>query len=91
MFVVVAYDIVCDRRRNRVAKLLSGYGERVNYSVFECELRERQFATLQKQLLKLIDPEEDRVRYYELCLDCRVRIRANGNRVPIEKDPLVFV
>lgn len=91
MFVVIAYDIVCDRRRDRVARLLSGYGERVNYSVFECDVRERQFEKLQKRMLQLIDPNEDRVRYYELCLNCRVRIRENGKRVPIEKEPLVFV
>lgn len=91
MFVVVAYDIVDDRRRQRVAKILEGYGERVNLSVFECELKERQFEGLQKKVNQLIDREEDRVRYYELCLDCRRRILVNGEVVPLEPQPLVFV
>mgnify|MGYP005850012943 CR=1 FL=1 len=91
MFLVIAYDVVCDKRRNRLAKLLLGYGERVNYSVFECDLRPPQFAGLHKQILQLIDLKEDRVRYYELCLDCRRRILVNGAPAPVSVEPLVFV
>jgi CRISPR-associated protein Cas2 len=32
---VVCYDVVDDRRRNRIFKLLKDYGRRVQYSVFE--------------------------------------------------------
>jgi CRISPR-associated protein Cas2 len=91
MFVVIAYDVVCDKRRNRLAKLLLGFGERVNYSVFECELRERQYEGLQRDIMKLIDPDEDHVRYYELCVDCKKRIRSNGRTVEFKEEPLVFV
>ena len=91
MFVVIAYDVVCDRRRTRLAKLLSGFGERVNYSVFECELRQRQFDGLIRAVLKLIDPAEDRVRYYELGVDCRKRIQVNGQTVTYREEPLKFV
>lgn len=91
MFVVIAYDIVCDRRRQRMANLLAGYGERVNYSVFECDLRSRQLEDLQGRIIKLIDSKEDRVRYYELCVDCRKRIRLNGQTARFEDAPLVFV
>ena len=41
-FVVIAYDIVDDKHRTKISKLLEGYGERVNYSVFECMLRHCQ-------------------------------------------------
>ena len=34
--VVVAYDIVSDKRRNKMVKFLEQYGKRINYSVFEC-------------------------------------------------------
>lgn len=91
MFVVIAYDVVCDRRRGRIAKLLEGYGERVNYSVFECELRPRQFDTLHRRIELLIDSREDRIRYYELCLDCRKRIQVNGQITPLPTDKPVFV
>lgn len=41
MFVVVSYDIKNDKRRRKVMKLMEGYGERVQYSVFECHLQPR--------------------------------------------------
>lgn len=64
---VIAYDIPDDRRRNRVAKLLEGYGERVQDSVFECWLDADQLRTLQRRLRKRIDPAQDKLRYYSLC------------------------
>lgn len=92
IFVVIAYDVTCDKRRTRLAKVLAGYGgERVNYSVFECELRARQYESLRLEILTVIDPEEDRVRYYQLCVDCVNRILLNGKNVPYEKDALLFV
>jgi len=40
--IVVAYDIIDDKRRNRVAKTMEDYGTRVQYSVFECVLEEEK-------------------------------------------------
>lgn len=67
MLVVVAYDISDDRRRNRVAVVLEGYGQRVQESVFECWMDSRQLAELQSRLNSEIDAHEDRVRFYRLC------------------------
>lgn len=67
MKYVVAYDIADDRRREDVATLLSGYGPRVQLSVFECDLRtRREAAALQAKVRELIDPVEDQVRLYPL-------------------------
>jgi CRISPR-associated protein Cas2 len=67
MRYVVTYDIADDRRREDVATLLSGYGPRVQLSVFECDLRNRrESASLQSKLRELIDPVEDQVRLYPL-------------------------
>lgn len=64
---VIAYDIADDGRREDVATLLSGYGPRVQLSVFECDVRGRQEAgDLQAKLRTLIDPVEDQVRLYPL-------------------------
>lgn len=64
---VIAYDIADDGRREDVATLLSGYGPRVQLSVFECDVRSRQeSADLQGKLRALIDPVEDQVRLYPL-------------------------
>jgi CRISPR-associated protein Cas2 len=64
---VVAYDIADDHRREDVATLLSGYGPRVQLSVFECEFRTRREAgSVQGKLRDLIDPVEDQIRLYPL-------------------------
>lgn len=65
MVVVVAYDIVEDGRREDVASLLSGYGPRVQLSVFECQVRSHtELQALRAELRALIDPLEDQVRIY---------------------------
>ncbi|MGH3624550.1 MAG: CRISPR-associated endonuclease Cas2 [Sciscionella sp.] len=65
MIVVVAYDIVADSRREDVAMLLSGYGPRVQLSVFECEVRSTdELRELRAALRERIDPLEDQVRVY---------------------------
>jgi len=64
---LVTYDIADDRRREDVATLLSGYGPRVQLSVFECDLDSvRAAAELQLSLRRLIDVDEDQVRLYPL-------------------------
>lgn len=63
--VVVAYDIADDGRREDVATLLSGYGPRVQLSVFECEVRSTgDLRALRAALRERIDPLEDQVRVY---------------------------
>jgi CRISPR-associated protein Cas2 len=67
MKYVITYDIADDRRREDVATLLSGYGPRVQLSVFECDLPSgREAGALQAKLRELIDPVEDQVRLYPL-------------------------
>lgn len=64
---MIAYDIADDHRREDVATLLSGYGPRVQLSVFECDVASRRDAgALQAKLRELIDPVEDQVRMYPL-------------------------
>jgi CRISPR-associated protein Cas2 len=67
MRYLITYDIADDRRREDVATLLSGYGPRVQLSVFECDPRSAREATeLRGKLRNLIDPVEDQIRLYPL-------------------------
>jgi len=66
LFYVVVYDIPCDRRRKKVADLLEGYGQRVQYSVFECVLAPSKYRELRDRLRKRIKSAEDSVRFYPL-------------------------
>lgn len=79
MFCLVCFDIVDDRTRNRVGKILKEYGERVQKSVFECfDLNEERFVKLKHRLEDCIDNSEDTVRYYSLCRGCIKRVEYSG-------------
>ncbi|MCB1809949.1 MAG: CRISPR-associated endonuclease Cas2 [Candidatus Competibacteraceae bacterium] len=67
MLIMVCYDISDDKRRQQLSTELENFGNRVQYSVFECHLNDAQFAELQERLLPLIDEAVDKLRYYPLC------------------------
>lgn len=67
---VVAYDIPDDRRRLKVANILQGFGDRVQHSVFEAVLEDRDRQALEDELSRVIVPQEDRLRMYPLCNAC---------------------
>ncbi|MDV3000136.1 MAG: CRISPR-associated endoribonuclease Cas2 3 [Chroococcopsis gigantea SAG 12.99] len=66
LFYVIAYDIPCDKRRKKVSDLLEGYGQRVQYSVFECVLSKVLYEELKKRLRERINEEEDSIRMYPI-------------------------
>lgn len=66
LFYVVAYDVTCDKRRKKVSDLLEGYGQRVQYSVFECVLVTSKYKELRERLRKVVKLSEDKVRFYPL-------------------------
>ena len=89
---VVTYDIADDRRREDVATLLSGYGPRVQLSVFECDLRtRREAAALRSKLRELIDPVEDQVRLYPLGDRAARQVAVIGARVIGERQDFWIV
>jgi CRISPR-associated protein Cas2 len=63
---LATYDIPSDATRAVVAKTLKGYGQRVQFSVFECWLTERELRRLLREVSKLIDDEVDDVRVFLL-------------------------
>lgn len=65
-FVLVIYDIVENRTRSKLAKALEGFGVRVQYSAFECHLTLSELAEMNKQIMPLIDPDEDSLRVYRM-------------------------
>ncbi|MBM3269818.1 MAG: CRISPR-associated endonuclease Cas2 [Candidatus Sericytochromatia bacterium] len=89
--VTVSYDVADDRRRYRVAKLLLDYGTRVQFSVFDCLLDERQFLELRGRLLEIIDQESDSVRFYTLCRRCQAGIDLIGHGPIIEDQDIVVL
>ena len=78
MRYVISYDVVSDPRRTRLAHLLEDHGRRVQYSVFECELSQRQLLRLRRQMIAEVDLTTDSIRIYALCVRCRAALEVLG-------------
>ncbi|MDD2811033.1 CRISPR-associated endonuclease Cas2 [Rhodoferax sp.] len=71
MLVLVCYDVNTEtkagrRRLRRVARVCESTGQRVQKSVFECQLDVAKFETLERELLAEIDPTMDCLRLYRI-------------------------
>jgi len=71
MDILVTYDVNTEtkegrRRLRKVATICKDYGQRVQYSVFECRVSDSQYETLRDRLLKTIDASTDSIRLYRL-------------------------
>jgi CRISPR-associated protein Cas2 len=95
MFVVVSYDVSTtdpkgSRRLNRVAKACKDYGQRVQYSVFECIVDPAQWAVLKQRLIDEIDQKLDSLRFYYLGSNWRRRVEHIGAKETIDQEgPLI--
>ena len=63
---MVSYDIADDKRRTRIFKTLHGYGDRVQYSVFFCELNQQELIKLRTRLTEALNQDEDQVIILDL-------------------------
>ncbi|MEZ0329681.1 MAG: CRISPR-associated endonuclease Cas2 [Dissulfuribacterales bacterium] len=87
MYLLVSYDITDDRRRQRVMRLMLNYGKRLQKSVFECHLNEKQIDELKREIKALIKPREDRVRFWSICKMCIENIDVFGwGEIGFEED-----
>ena len=89
---VVSYDISDDRRRARLATILEGRGERVQWSIFHCRLGIAEATALRKHINEQMELEEnDSIRWYPLCAWCEERVRKLGMSGPAERDDYYVV
>lgn len=88
MYYLVCFDISDDRTRYRAVKVLKGYGQRVQKSVFECpDLSEKRLLKLKDLLEGLIDFTTDSVRYYRQCRGCLAECELSGiGELPRKED-----
>jgi len=66
LLYIVTYDICDDRRLRAVFRLMRGYGEHMQYSVFRCELTDLERVELIAQLTGTINMNEDQVLFFPL-------------------------
>ena len=81
--VVVSYDVSTveedgQRRLRKVAKICKNYGQRVQFSVFECSLDPAQWTFLRDKLIRAIDIEQDSLRFYFLGANWKRRVEHVG-------------
>ena len=89
--MVISYDISSDQRRLKVAKTLEDFGERVQYSVFECILNPDDLKKLLLSLERIIDPAEDSIRVYRICQECVKKISILGiGEITRDKDTYII-
>lgn len=92
MRIVVSYDISNDKRRRKMAKILEGYGDRVQYSVFECELDAPQLTSLKRRLRPLVSKEAgESVRIYPLHADSAAQVQVLGYDARRELGPVTVI
>jgi len=94
MMVLVSYDVAQDengaRRLRKVAKTCQNFGQRVQYSVFECLVDPGQWSTLKHQLLTQIEPKYDSLRFYFLGANWQRRVEHVGAKPGINPEgPLI--
>lgn len=63
---LVCYDIANDRRLRKVFKTMRGYGDHLQYSVFECQLTQTDLARCRRDLGAIINRDEDQVLFVNL-------------------------
>lgn len=90
MLYIVSYDVTDDRRRTRLHGMLKGFGRRVQFSVFECELSVAEVEELAARVAFELDTGEDSCRMYPLCSQCRESVRVVG-RGDLYREPDVIV
>lgn len=90
MFIVISYDIVDDKRRNRIFKTLKNFGQWMQYSVFECELEKLQFLKLKDRLDHVLNASEgDSIRFYFLCENCKRQVERIGGEKPRKEGAVI--
>ncbi|WP_134725983.1 CRISPR-associated endonuclease Cas2 [Paracoccus luteus] len=96
MLVLVTYDVRTDtkegrRRLRQVARACEDYGQRVQFSVFECDLDPALWVRLRARLVGLIDAEHDSLRFYVLGREWRRRVEHVGAKPSADPEGTLIV
>jgi CRISPR-associated protein Cas2 len=96
MLILVTYDVstveaVGRRRLRRVARACQDYGTRVQKSVFECQVGQKEWVVLKARLLSEMSKDQDSLRFYFLDEKCVARIEHHGVGETVDlTEPLVL-
>lgn len=96
MYILVTYDVDTTskegaRRLRCVAKACLNYGQRVQNSVFECEVTEAQLCTLKNIIGNIIDTKQDSVRFYYLNRNIARRVEVLGKETSYDVNDVMII
>lgn len=96
MMVLITYDVSTTsaegrKRLRKVAKQCVNFGQRVQNSVFECVVDPAQFAMLRNKLEKIINEDEDSLRYYFLGSNWKRRVEHIGAKPTFDPEGAIIV
>ncbi len=96
MLILITYDVdttsAAGRKRlRRVAKLCVDYGQRVQNSVFECDMDAATAQFVKAKLRDIIDPETDSLRFYNLGNKYQKRVEHVGAKPGYDPDGVLIV
>lgn len=91
MIYFISYDICNPRRLRKTAKILEDYGIRIQYSFFECEMREEQKNILVNKILEVIDLKEDSFIIHPICEKCLKGVKKIGKGDIIQLDSYMII
>lgn len=96
MLVLVTYDVKTEtregrKRLRRIARACLDYGQRVQFSVFECELTPAQWTVLKERLLSEYDEKEDSLRFYFLGSNWKRRVDHYGTKPAVDFNDTLII
>lgn len=96
ILIVIAYDVNTEtpagrRRLRHVAKQCVNYGQRVQNSVFECNLEASQYIAFKHKLGSIIDLETDSLRFYLLGNAYQNKIEHLGSKAGYDPEGVLIV
>ena len=96
MIILISYDVSTEtkegrNRLRRVAKTCLNYGQRVQYSVFECQVDTMKLAKLKSQLLTIINKDQDSLRIYRIIEPLDQNREEYGKRRAIDFDDTLII
>jgi len=93
--VLVTYDVNTEtkagqKRLRKVAKICKNYGQRVQYSVFECLVDPAQWTVFRDRLIEVSDQDQDSLRFYFLGANWKTRVEHVGAKPAYDPEgPLI--
>lgn len=96
LLVLITYDISTEdaegrRRLRKVAKTCMNYGQRVQNSVFECQIDAAQCRMLELVLADIIDTEHDSLRFYYLGDHAEMKVKHIGTKVSYDPKAAIII